>query len=322
MDEYSNTEKFDGMLFRVAEETDGGVFGLLDIFMGFLRRKTDFFTGGDAQQAENITIKKFRHHQKLAREQKAKDAADKAKREETKKKDQLKLAQKIAEKNMKELMEAEEDKKSSGEPVAATSYERAAPSTGAVPELGRVEDEESDDEESKGKLRPNAGNGLDLANYSWTQTIDTLEVHVPLGKTVKGKDVCVTIKRKYLKVGVKGEEPIINCETFNEVKEEESFWVIENKNAIQISIEKANKQEWWTKLITSDPEINTKKVAPENSKLSDLDGETRGMVEKMMYDQHRKKAGLPTSDEQKKEDMMKKFMNQHPEMDFSKAKFS
>ena len=72
-----------------------------------------------------------------------------------------------------------------GEPVAATSYERAAPSTGAVPELGRVEDEESDDEESKGKLRPNAGNGLDLANYSWTQTIDTLEVCVNLSFSVQ-----------------------------------------------------------------------------------------------------------------------------------------
>jgi len=171
--------------------------------------------------------------------------------------------------------------------------------------------------------------------YKWTQTIGDLDITTEVPGNLKGKDLVVDIRKTKLKVGIKGQEPIIDGDLPHAIHVDESTWTLTTlptsgkaqsgstpPKQISIHLDKVNKMEWWAHVVSSAPKIDVTKIQPESSKLSDLDGETRTMVEKMMYDQRQKELGKPTSDEQKKLEMLQKFQKDHPELDFSKAKIS
>ncbi len=115
---------------------------------------------------------------------------------------------------------------------------------------------------------------------------------MPVPPGTKGKELVVILQKKKLSVGLKGQEPIVNGELCKEIKVEESNWTLrmmckilipvscliplsEDQKLVLITLEKLNKQTWWENVLTHHPKIDTSKIEPPNSKLSDLDSETR-----------------------------------------------
>ncbi|GAT20218.1 nuclear movement protein NudC [Aspergillus luchuensis] len=172
-----------------------------------------------------------------------------------------------------------------------------------------------DEEESARKAREAAEQAQ--LPYKWTQTIRDVEVTIPVASNIRGRDLDVVLTKTKIRVAIKGQEAFIDGEFPHPVIPDECSWTLESTSQppgkeISIHLDKVNKVEWWAHVVTSAPKIDVTKITPENSSLSELDGETRAMVEKMMYDQRQKEMGGLTSDEQKKRDILKKFQEEHP----------
>ncbi|KAG5483303.1 hypothetical protein LSCM1_04845 [Leishmania martiniquensis] len=319
-------ERFDSMLLAIAQQQQG-IDGILDTFFSFLSRKTDFFTQPEmarrsVQQVMDRHVaaaeekqRKAKEAQAAAQQQSARTssrvevleneeesnavAAAQAAKEAAERKQELERAQ-------REISEAAAKKEAAAHQVETEDAKEAFADTGDIPR----------------GLPPTASNGFAYEKYIFSQSLQEAEVRVPLpAANVKGKQVSVVITSGHLSVGMKGQPSIVDGDLYAPVRAEECMWTIEDGKTVVVTLFKSNAMEWWKTIFQGDPEIDLQKVMPENSKLDDLDSDTRQTVEKMMYDQRQKMMGKPTSDEQKKHEMLRKFMEAHPEMDFSQAKF-
>lgn len=333
---------FDEMLMNVISRAEG-IENFMDVFFGFLHRRTDFYGSVDEETARNRVLKSFNKWLKLneksmkekedakARKEKY-EAEQRAKKQEEKKSESSGLVE-VSEEEAERIVAEEKAKKvapveNKAAPAKPSSSgpkepERAEMTNGGISKMdAKTDDEDTNADETK--LMPNRQNGANFEHYQWGQSLEDCEVRIPIksaGK-LRGRDIECKLTKTKLKIGLKGQPAILDGIFWKPVKEEESTWSIDpNTNIVTVNLEKVNQMEWWGAILSGDVEINTRRAAPESSKLSDLDSDTRPMVEKMMYDQRQKEMGKPTSEEQKKHDMMKEFQKAHPEMDFSKAKF-
>ena len=334
-------DRFDGLLMNLAQQVQG-IEPMLDVVFGFLRRKTDFFKGppglnheaGLAKAIETVhaclnkqadIYKKDLCTKKLAAESKkqkmeAAAAAKKAQKFST-------SAANSGNKGAEPVIELGSD----GFDLSPASPSRSLSSTSEkvieqpqTPKSETVlpEEEQKDQGDEDDNLPPPVGNGGTVeGKYIWTQTLSEINMIIPIPENTRSRDINVEIRKNHLKVGLKQDSSFLDDDLMHSILVDDSLWTIEDGNKLCITLQKLNQMEWWDAVCAKDPKINIRKIQPENSSLGDLDGDIRQTVEKMMYDQRQKALNLPTSDEQKKLEIMKKFQAQHPEMDFSNCKF-
>lgn len=180
---------------------------MLGVIFSFLARKTDFYTGGGEGVAEKMIMDQFKKYNTAAREEQMKKKArneeiDRKARErrerEEKEIKQGAMIEEVTEEEAKKI-EAEEKakKETKSEADAAAAKEPEKPKENGE----RKDKEEDEDEDEKGKLKPNSRNGADLASYNWGQTLEEIDVRIPLPMPVKARDMVVVIEKKHLKVG-------------------------------------------------------------------------------------------------------------------------
>eukprot|EP01087_Luapelamoeba_hula_P002971 TRINITY_DN12798_c0_g1_i1.p1 TRINITY_DN12798_c0_g1~~TRINITY_DN12798_c0_g1_i1.p1 ORF type:complete len:155 (+),score=22.91 TRINITY_DN12798_c0_g1_i1:2-466(+) len=124
--------------------------------------------------------------------------------------------------------------------------------------------------------------------YSWTQTIDDVQVTVPVPEGTRGRDLDVQIRSDSLRVKLKSQpDAIIDGSLCGAVKTKESVWTLEDNKIVSIQLTKAISHDTWQGLVKGE---------------YTLDPHTAEQMQKKM--------------------MLEKFSKENPGFDFSGAEFS
>merc|ERR1719295_350113 len=295
----------------------------LDTVLDFLNRRSSIL----AQPGTANKVRKLMHaHIEAAKKRELQTQSLNAKTSTTKKTSGITSTTKksISETEALAMEQKEKDTAATKAPAAKTvKMPIAEKKKMDIDKTDNDDDADDDDEDTVAPI----GNGGTTDKYRWTQSLDEVELMMDVDANLRGKHLKITMTKTRLSVSVKGKEatPLLDGDLHEGINVDESTWTLtrdakKDTKTLTITMQKIKGMTWWKRVLVGDAEIDTTKIEPENSKLDQLDPETRQTVEKMMFDQRQKMKGLPTSKEMEQQKILENFKKQHPEMDFSQMK--
>nr|QFR37586.1 domain-containing protein 3 [Odontopera bidentata] len=150
-------------------------------------------------------------------------------------------------------------------------------------------------------------NGAETEKYWWSQTITELDVTVKLPSDIKSsKELKVIINSGDICVARHNGHIIIQDSLPFKVKTMDSFWSISGGKLL-IQMEKVQER-WWNRLLNEEEPIDLSKIDCSRP-LNELPEDHYDKVRELQWNQDRKMKGLPTSDELRNIEILKKAWN-------------
>uniref|UniRef100_A0A0C9RHR9 TSA: Wollemia nobilis Ref_Wollemi_Transcript_20051_800 transcribed RNA sequence n=1 Tax=Wollemia nobilis TaxID=56998 RepID=A0A0C9RHR9_9CONI len=122
--------------------------------------------------------------------------------------------------------------------------------------------------------------------FEWDQTLEEVNIYIPLPKNVPGKMFYCKIQPKHLELGIKENPPYLNHDLTSPVKVDSSIWTLED-DIMHITLQKRDKGQTWPSPIHGQGELDPYSVDQEQRRL-----------------------------------MLQRFQEENPGFDFSQAEFS
>ncbi|KAG1650106.1 NudC domain-containing protein 3 [Nymphon striatum] len=305
----SLTERYDSALIAILKSEEK-IDPFLDVIFGFLYRKTDFYRirrdkdqkiGFYPEVAEKLAREAFQKYQILAHEDSERKIEEmKRLEEQLGKLTSLNFSFEIKFYKITIILLAAQVVAHEEEVVTEnTEEEKFMP---AIPSASNKVDKKI----AKDTKASDSYNGADRGAYSWSQSIQDIDIRVKLPKHVtQAKQIKVDISATKLCVKlidpVDGNSELVNGEfTF---RNKEFVWTLVPGEHVHVFLEKCDDR-WWEAIFTDEPKINLREIEA-TMPMEDLDDEAHAKVQELMFNEHQKRTGGLTSDQIKMNDVLK-----------------
>lgn len=325
------TEMYDNALLGILQHV-GNIQDFLQIYFGFLYRKTDFYRllsspndqmGFPPGVAEKMVLKTYKLFEKMAEHDRERQLSELRRRQES---------QCVPPPAVQELeVTAEETGEQSTEAAQAQSSSSLAPKASAPASSEATGSSEPDSSSGSGgsgqssqgaaassnsaeggqeacQSNSDSYNGAVRENYTWSQDYTDIEVRVFVPKTViKGRQVSVSLQTSSIKVCVRDgaeEKTLMEGEFTHKINSENSLWSLEPGKCVVLSLSKTS-EVWWNAVLKGEKEIDVNLINRERS-MATVDDEEHAVLDRLTFDYHQKLQGKPQSHEIKVHEMLKK----------------